>query len=72
MFVDSAKVTYICSKEPPVITTREEPRKIGQKKRELGLQILNRLSNNSQLLINGGASSKRFILFKLFLTKLKE
>ncbi|WP_042850637.1 hypothetical protein [Prochlorococcus sp. MIT 0604] len=71
MFVDSVKVTYICSKKPPVITTRKETRKIGQQKRELGLLILNRLSNNSQLLINGGASIKRFILFKFFLPKFK-
>ena len=41
------------------------------KKRELGLLILNRWSNNTQLLTNGDASSKRFILFKLFLPKSK-
>ena len=34
------------------------------KKRGLGLLILKRESNNTQLLTNGGASSKRFILFK--------
>ena len=38
-------------------------------KRKLGLLILNRWSNNTQLLINGGAISKRFMFFKLFLTK---
>ncbi len=50
----------------------EEPRKIGQK-RELRLLILNLTSqsNNTQLLTNGVASSKRFILFKLFLPKSK-
>ena len=41
------------------------------KKRELGILILNRWSNNTQLLTNSGASSKRFILFKLFLPKSK-
>ena len=40
-------------------------------KRELGLLILNRWSNNTQLLTNGGGISKRFILFKLFLPKSK-
>ena len=39
--------------------------------RELGLLILNTESNNTQLLTNSGASSKRFILFKLFLPKSK-
>ena len=39
--------------------------KIGQK-REPGLLILNRWSNNTQLLTDGSAISKRFILFKLF------
>ena len=29
------------------------------------------VSNNAQLLTNSGESGKRFILFKLFLTKLK-
>ena len=50
----------------------EEPRKIGQK-RELWLLILNLYSqtNNTQLLTNGVACSKRFILFKLFLPKSK-
>ena len=33
-----------------------------KKKRELGLLILNKWSNNTQLLINGDAISKRFIL----------
>ena len=32
------------------------------KKKELGLLILNKWSNNTQLLINGDAISKRFIL----------
>ena len=41
------------------------------KKRELGLLILNRRLNNTQLLTNGDSSSKRFILSKLFLPKLK-
>ena len=41
------------------------------KKRKLGLLILNRLLNNTQLLTNGDSSSKRFILFKLFLPKSK-
>ena len=41
------------------------------KKRELGLLILNRRLNKTQLLTNGDSSSKRFILFKLFLAKSK-
>ena len=41
------------------------------KKRELGLLILNRRLNNTQLLTDGDSSSKRFILFKLFLSKSK-
>ena len=41
------------------------------KKRELGMLILNIWSNNTQLLTNSGASSKRFILFKLFIPKSK-
>ncbi len=41
------------------------------KKRELGLLILNSWSNNTKLLTNCGASSKRFILFNLFLPDLK-
>ena len=41
------------------------------KKRELWLLILNRWSNNTQLLTNSCASSKLFILFKLFLPKSK-
>jgi len=40
-------------------------------KKELGLLILNRLLNNTQLLTNSDLSSKRFILFKLFLPKSK-
>ena len=40
-------------------------------KRELGLFILNKRLNNTQLLINGDSSSKPFILFKLFLPKSK-
>ena len=47
----------------------EEPSRIEKKK--LGLLILDRCSNNAQLLTISGASSKRFILFKLFLTKSK-
>ena len=41
------------------------------KKIELGLLILNSWSNNTQLLTNCGASSKRFILFNLFLPESK-
>ena len=41
------------------------------KKREQGLLILYRQLNNTQLLTNGISSSKRFILFKLFLPKSK-
>ena len=41
------------------------------KKRELGLLILNRRLNNSKLLTNGDSGSMRFILFKLFLPKSK-
>ena len=41
------------------------------KKRELGLLILNSWSKNTQLLTNCRASSKRFILLKLFLPKSK-
>ena len=48
----------------------EEPSKVGQKN-EPRLLILDRCSNNTQLLTNSGASSKRFILFKLFLPKSK-
>ncbi len=44
--------------------------RLGEKK-ELGLLILDRCSNNSQLLTNSGASSKRFIILKLFLPKSK-
>ena len=53
-----------------MIRVEEEPRKIGQK-REQGLLILNSCSNNILLLTNGGKSSKRFTLFKLFLLKSK-
>ena len=42
-----------------------------EKKRELGLLILDGQLNNTQLLTNGDSSSKRFILFKLFLPKSK-
>ena len=50
----------------------EEPRKIEPKKRaRLLILNLNSQSNNTQLLNNGVASSKRFILFKLFLPKSK-
>ena len=41
------------------------------KKRELGLLILNRRLNNTQLLTNGDSSSKRLILLKLSLPKSK-
>ena len=41
------------------------------KKRELGLLILNRRLNNTQLLTKCVASSRLFILFKLFLPKSK-
>jgi len=41
------------------------------KKRELGLLILNRRLNNTQLLNNDDSSSKRFTIFKLFLPKSK-
>ncbi len=41
------------------------------KKRDLGLLIPDRRLNNTQLLTNSDSSSKRFILFKLFLPKLK-
>ena len=37
------------------------------KKRELGLFILNRRLNNTQLLINGVPNKERLVLFKLFL-----
>jgi len=43
----------------------KEPRKIGQK-RLLGLLILNRWSNNTQLLINGGASKHLYYLNYFF------
>ena len=48
----------------------EVPSKIGQK-RELGLLILDRCSNNTQLLTIVSASSKLFKLFRVFLTNLK-
>ena len=41
------------------------------KKRELGLLILNRRLNNTQLLANGDSTSRRFIPFKSFLPKSK-
>ena len=41
------------------------------KKRVLGLLILNRCSNNTQLITNSSVISKRFILFKLSLPKSK-
>ena len=47
-----------------------KPSKIGQRK-EVGLLILDMCSNNTQLLTNSDASSKRFILLKLFLPKSK-
>ena len=47
-----------------------EPRKIGQK-REVGLLIIYRWLNNTELLTNDDSSTKRFILFKLFLPKSK-
>ena len=75
MFIDSGKVISTQRKEPPFITTKKELKKYVTKeewtKKELGLLILDRCSNNTQLLTNGGASSKRFVLFKLFLPKSK-
>ena len=82
MFIDSGKVTSKWGKEPPVMTTREEWKKIiaqgwrrteddWTKQRELELFILNRRLNNTQLLTNGDSSSKPCILFKLFLPKSK-
>ncbi len=73
MFIDSEKISSTWSKEPPVMTTREELKKeaareewkklIAQgwrgteedwtKKRELGLLILNRQLNNTQLITHG-------------------
>ncbi len=41
------------------------------KKRKLGLPIINRWFDNTQLITNGGSSSKGFIIFKLFLPKSK-
>ena len=41
------------------------------KKRELGLLILNRRLNNTQLLTNGDSGGGRFILLKLFLPNSK-
>ena len=54
-----------------MIKVRGEPSKIGEKKRELELLILNKWSNNTQLLTNRGTSSRRFIILKLFLPKSK-
>ena len=48
----------------------KERRKIGQKKKARTVNSYSRL-NNTQLLSNGDSSSKRFILFKLFLPKSK-
>ena len=42
------------------------------KKRELGLLILNRWSNNTQLLTNAGGSSKCFILYKTISAKVEK
>ena len=42
------------------------------KKRELVLPILNRRSNNTQFLNNGGASNKSFILFKTISDKIEK
>ena len=78
MIIDSGKVTSTWGKD----AAREEWEKLiaqgwrrteedWTKKRELGLLILNRWSNNAQFLTNSVASSKRFILFKLFLPKSK-
>ena len=63
MFIDSGKVTSKWGKEPPVMTTREEWKKIiaqgwrrteddWTKQRQLELFILNRRLNNTQLLTN--------------------
>ena len=41
------------------------------KKKELGLPKLYRWSNNTQLLNNGGVSSKSFILFKTISNKVE-
>ncbi len=64
------------------MTTREWGKSIAQgwkrteedwiKKRELGLLILNRELNNTQLLINGDSSSKRFILIKNISSKVEK
>ena len=70
------------AREPPVMKTREEWKKLidqgwrrteedWTKKIELGLLILNKRLNNTQLLTHGDSRSKRFILFKLFLPKSK-
>ncbi len=48
----------------------KEKRRFGQKK-ERGLLILKKWSNNTQLQTNSCASSKHFIIFKLFLPKSK-
>ena len=48
----------------------EEPRKFGQKKR-VRAAIYNKWFNNTLLITNRGAGSKRFALFKLFLPKAK-
>ncbi len=80
MFIDSGKVNFTRDKESPVIATREDLKKNNcsglkkrrgrlDKKRELGLLILNRQLNNTQLLNNCDSRSKRFILFKLSIPK---
>ena len=76
MFVDLRKVTSTWGKEIPLMATLEEFKKEAAreeqtKKRALGLLILNRRLNKTQLLTNGDSGSKRFILFKLFLPKSK-
>ena len=48
----------------------EEPKE-DQIKKEVGLLILNRWSNNSQSQSNVAESSERFILFESFLPNLK-
>ena len=81
MFIDSGKVTATLGKEPPVITTREEWKKLiaqgwrrtkgRSDKKKVGLLILNRWSNNYQSQSNVAESSMRFILFESFLPNLK-
>ena len=76
MFIDSRKFTSTWDKEIPLMTTLEELKKESAKKeqtkkRALGLLILNRRLNKTQLLTKGDLGSKHFILFKLFLPKSK-